>query len=167
MPSASIEPQRVSCASTRTLSPIALSSATTSKGSSRAAAARFSPRWFSEEVPGISRMLGERCSSHASEHGRLQWRESSQREERDISDALLRESIDECIVIAMRHVVEVLHAHDLGNSLGLLQLPWRDVAETDVTNQSPPFQFSQRTQRFLDRSLRWRRDSTHSEVDDV
>src|SRR6516164_5061732 len=29
-------------------------------------AARFSRRWATDDVPGISRMLGERCSSHAS-----------------------------------------------------------------------------------------------------
>src|SRR5262249_18617874 len=29
-------------------------------------AARFSRRWATDDVPGISRMLGERCSNHAS-----------------------------------------------------------------------------------------------------
>src|SRR5580700_215160 len=45
---------------------IALSSAIVAEGSSNAAAPRFSRRWFSEDVPGISRMLGERCRSQAS-----------------------------------------------------------------------------------------------------
>ena len=27
---------------------------------------RFSRRWSTDEVPGISKILGERCSSHAS-----------------------------------------------------------------------------------------------------
>ena len=42
------------------------SSVRTSGGSVNRPAARFSRRWVSDDVPGISRMLGARCSSHAS-----------------------------------------------------------------------------------------------------
>jgi hypothetical protein len=48
------------CATDLPLAAIALSSAIASEGSSNAAAARFSRRWSVEDVPGISRMLGER-----------------------------------------------------------------------------------------------------------
>ena len=42
------------------------SAARASSGNARSAAARFSRRWASDEVPGISRMLGARASSQAS-----------------------------------------------------------------------------------------------------
>src|SRR6516225_9472498 len=54
------------CPAAGTLAAIALSSAIACGGSSNAAAARFSRRWFVEDVPGISRMLGERSRSQAS-----------------------------------------------------------------------------------------------------
>lgn len=65
------------------------------------------------------------------------------------------ESIDEGIVIAARHVVEVLDTNDRLDFLSLLELPRSDVAETDVTNQSLALQFGTRSKWFLDRSLRW------------
>src|SRR4029077_11615486 len=42
------------------------SSARICGGSVNRPAARFSRRWATDDVPGINRMLGERCSSHAS-----------------------------------------------------------------------------------------------------
>ncbi len=78
-----------------------------------------------------------------------------------------REFVYERIVIAIRHVVEILHAYDLRDSLRFLQLPCSYVAQSDVTNQSPPLQLHQHSQWCLDRSFRWRGDSTHSKVDDV
>src|SRR6266446_4749860 len=47
------------------LVPMASSLATVSGGSCNDAAFRFSRRCSTDEVPGMSRMLGERCSSHA------------------------------------------------------------------------------------------------------
>ena len=46
--------------------PIESRSAIISEGSCSVAALRFSRRCSTEDVPGISRMLGERCRSHAS-----------------------------------------------------------------------------------------------------
>src|SRR4051795_10580094 len=45
---------------------IASSSFNASGGSARPAPATFSRRWSTDDVPGISRMFGERCRSHAS-----------------------------------------------------------------------------------------------------
>src|SRR5579862_8802216 len=98
---------------------------------------------------------------------RLQWSESSQREEWDISDALLRESIYEGIVIAMCQIVEVLHANNLGNSLTFLQLPGSDVAEADMTNQPLMLQLGEHRQGFLDGSFRWRHHSADSKINYV
>ena len=97
----------------------------------------------------------------------MQWRESSQREERDIRYAFLGEGIDEGIVTAAGHVVEVLDTNDLRDFLSLLELPGRDVAEADVTNQSVVLQFGQRSQGLLDRTFRWLQDGTNPEVDDL
>ena len=70
------------------------------------AAARFSSRWATELVPGISRMLGERCSSQASatwrpvasycrrdlvELGQVERAEAAEREVGHVVDALLGE----------------------------------------------------------------------------
>src|SRR5260370_19479744 len=63
---------------------------------------------------------------------RLQRRESFQREEWDIGDALLCKSIDEGVVIAMCQIVEVLDANNIRDSLTHLQLPETDVSEADA-----------------------------------
>jgi len=46
--------------------PTAFSSSSTSGESVTPADARFSRRWLTDDVPGISRILGARCRSHAS-----------------------------------------------------------------------------------------------------
>jgi DNA-binding Lrp family transcriptional regulator len=46
--------------------PTALRAATASAGNSMPPAAAFSRRWAAEDVPGMSRIAGERCSSQAS-----------------------------------------------------------------------------------------------------
>ena len=96
-------------------------------------------------------MFGERWRSHASatciggslqgrcycvERRRLQWGESSEREERHIGYALPGEVVDEGIVAPVREVVEVLHADYLRDGLGLYQLRRSDVTQTEMTNQS-------------------------------
>src|SRR5260370_432280 len=98
---------------------------------------------------------------------RLQRRESFQREEWDIGDALLRKSIDEGVVIAMCQIVEVLDANNIRDSLTFLQLPESDVAEADATNQPLTLQVGEYRQGFLDVSFRWLEHSTDSKVNDV
>jgi hypothetical protein len=63
-PNAGVTPATLSQAGPR--APIASSRSSTSSDSSSSAAARFSRRCSSDQVPGISRMLGERWSSQAS-----------------------------------------------------------------------------------------------------
>ena len=85
----------------------------------------------------MSRMFGERWSSHASatcmgvalrdaatsfERRGLQRSEAAEREERDVGDALRGEVVDEGVVRAMGDVVEVLDADDFGDGLRLGQL---------------------------------------------
>ena len=113
------------------------SSASVSSGSASSAAARFSRRWSSDDVPGISRMLGARCSSQASatcigvaprlrRHVRqrrgLQRREAAEREERHIGDAVPRQLVDQRVVVAVREVVLVLHADDRRDGARFLDL---------------------------------------------
>src|SRR5271168_196838 len=99
--------------------------------------------------------------------GRLQRSETSQREERDISDALLGQNIDESIVSALRDVVEVLDANDLRDFPSFLELPWSDVAETDVANQPLTLQLGEHSKRFRDGALRRLLHSTYAKVDDI
>jgi len=67
----------------------------------------------------------------------------------------------------VRHVVEILHAHDLGKGLGLSELSGGDVAQTDMADQPLTFKLGEHTQRLLDRSVRRVQDSAHSKVHDV
>ena len=55
---------------------------------------------------------GVNCSRCCIERRRLQRSETSQRKERHIRYALTREVIDKAVVIAMRDVVQVLHANN-------------------------------------------------------
>ena len=80
---------------------------------------------------------------------------------------MLRESIDEGIVTPLCHVVEVLHANYLRDSLSLPELLGSDVADTDVTNQPLTLQFSKHRHWLLDRSLRWLHDATDAQVHHV
>src|ERR1700683_2085418 len=70
------------------------------------------------------------------ELGRLQGRESSQGEERNVGDALPGEGVEEGVNFSIGHVVEILDANDVGDFLRLLKLLWSDVAKTEVANQS-------------------------------
>src|SRR6202008_2490731 len=100
------------------------------------------------------------------EHGRLQRRESSQREKRDVRSPLLREDVDEGVVLTLGHVIEVLDADDLRDSLPVSELPGSHVAETDMPNQPLSLQFRKHPQRFRDRSFRWVHNSTHPKISD-
>jgi hypothetical protein len=66
---------------------------------------------------------------------------------------LLGQSIDEGIVTAAYHVVEVLDTNYLRDFLSLLELPGSDVAETDMTNQFLALHFGQHSKRLLNRSF--------------
>ena len=81
----------------------------------------------------------------------LQWSKSSQWEERHVGDALPREFANEAVIVPVRNVVEVLHADDLRDLLRLRQLPWTDIAQTEMTNQSLMLEFGEHREGFLDR----------------
>src|SRR5690348_9596472 len=66
------------------------------------------------------------------ERSGLQRTESSQREERHVSDALSSKLVDESVVISMRDVVQILHANDLRYFLRFRELPRSRIAQTDV-----------------------------------
>src|SRR6516162_2115404 len=104
---------------------------------------------------------------YAVENRRLQWGEPAQWEEGYIGHALLGQSVDEGIVTAPCHVVEVLDANNLCDFLGLLELPGGDVAETDVAYQFLALHFGKHSQRFFDRFFRRLEHCTDPEVDDV
>src|SRR5579872_3449387 len=99
--------------------------------------------------------------------GRLQRVEPTEWKERHIGDALRGKVIDESIVVPVCHVVEILHAYDLGNGLSLSELRGTDVAQTDVADQPLTFKLGEHTQWLPDRSLRRSHHSANSKVHDV
>ena len=123
------------------------SSASISSGNFSSADARFSRRWSSDDVPGISKMLGARDSSQASAtcigrcaqprgHMRkrrgLERAESAEREERHIGDALPRQVVNQRVVFAVRDVKMVLHANHWRDWARLLDLCRRRIAKPQV-----------------------------------
>src|SRR5262249_42468327 len=96
-----------------------------------------------------------------------QWREASQREERDVSDALLGKGIDEGVVFALGDVVKVLDANDFGNFLSFCELPRSDVAEADVLNQFLTFHIGKDSDLFLDRAFGWFGNSADAQIHHV
>ena len=75
--------------------------------------------------------------------------------------------VDESIVVPVRHIVEILHANDLCHGLRFGQLLGRNVAQTDVTDQSLTLEFDEFSQRFRDRSFRRFREPSNSEIHHV
>ena len=107
--------------------PMPSSSATSASESCSAAPAMFSRRWVTDEVPGISRMFGERWSSQARatamgaavetvRHGvqgvGLQRGEAAEGEVGHVGDALGGKAVDQVVVATIGNVVEVLDADD-------------------------------------------------------
>ena len=103
------------------------SSARSSSDSLSPVPATFSRRCAVDDVPGMSRMFGDRRSSQARATAmgvapsrvatsrstrRLQRAEAPQREERHEGGPVHREQVDERVVLALGDVVEVLHADD-------------------------------------------------------
>ena len=58
-------------------------------------------------------------------------RESSQRKKWHVRYSVLRQAIDEGVVVAVGHVVEVLHTRDICNFLRLGELLWNDAVPTE------------------------------------
>ena len=83
---------------------------------------------------------------------RIERRKSPQREERHIRHALRRELIHKGVIVSPFDVEKVRYADDLRNLLRLSQLPRRDIAQTEMTDQ-PLLEFGQHGQRFFNRSL--------------
>jgi len=67
---------------------------------------------------------------------RLQRCESAKWEVRYIGDAVLGQVVDQGVVIAMRHIVLVLHANDLAGPPPFRDLRRRDVTQPDVTHEA-------------------------------
>ncbi len=55
--------------------------------------------------------------------------------------------VDQRVVVAMRQIVQVLHADDRRDAAALLDLRRRDVAEPDMTHQPLPLKIGQHGQR--------------------
>ena len=53
----------------------------------------------------------------------------------------------------MREIVLVLYANDLADPTRFRDLCRRDIAQPDVTDQTPPLEFGQDSQRRFDRSF--------------
>ena len=73
----------------------------------------------------------------------------------------------ECIIIPVRNVVKILHAHNVRHGLSFGQLRRRDVAQTDMANESLLLELDEHGQMFRNRHLRRLLDSSHPEIDDI
>ncbi len=97
--------------------------------------------------PGISKIFGERCNSHASatcmgvapearsnirQRRGLQRCKAPEREERHVSNAIVGQSINHCIISTVRDVVFVLHTDNFGNLARLCNLRRCDVAQANM-----------------------------------
>ena len=115
------------------------SSANVSGESVNRAAAKFSRRCATEDVPGINRIFGDRCSSQASATciGVVRSRSATVDRVDDCSGVkppsgkngtpLPGQIINQGIVLAMGQVMVVLHANDIRDRLRLRRLRGRDV----------------------------------------
>jgi hypothetical protein len=102
------------------------------------------------------------------ESRRLQRRKPAEREEGHVCDALPGQVVDQGVVLALDHVVVVLHAHNVGDRLRLCYLGGRDVAQTDVADQPLAPEVSQHRHRLGDGPLLEAVARTHrAVVDDV
>src|SRR6267154_4213123 len=104
------------------------------------------------------------CRRGSVKRRRLQGSEPAKRKERHISNALLREIIDELVIAPVSQIVEVLDADYFGDRLSLSQLLRSDVAEAEMTDQSLLLELGKHRQRFFDRFFRRFRHSSHSKV---
>ena len=62
--------------------------------------------------------------------------------------------VDEGVVVAVCHVIGVLHTDDLGNLPAFRQLRGIDIAQAKMSDQSLRLQLCQHAKRFCDRTLR-------------
>ncbi len=79
-----------------------------------------------------------KASGDLAERRRLERREATEREERNVGDAARRELIDERVVATVCQVVEVLDADDLGELTPFGDLGRCDVAEADMADEASP-----------------------------
>jgi hypothetical protein len=131
----------------------------------------FSRRWASEDVPGMSRMFGDRCSSHASgdrrELGRLQRRESAEREVGHVGDALGGEGVDQWIVLPVGDVVEVLHLDDRRDRARFGDLCRIHGADAQVADQALLLQLSEHGERLGERAGHRAVRAADPQIDDI
>jgi hypothetical protein len=141
---------------------IAWSSAFVPGCSARAAAARFSLKWFSEDAPGMSRILGERWSKHASATCiGVACKEPAIRSSTDDCNGVNPPNGKNgtyampCCTRASMKASSRRCANYFGDRLSLPKLIRGDAAETDVTNQPLTLQLSKCLKgSSIDRSVR-------------
>ena len=81
----------------------------------------------------------------------MERRKPSEREKWDVGYFLLSKVIDEAVVYAMGHVVQVLHADNRSYRPGLGELLRADIAETQMTNQALTLELGQRGELLFNR----------------
>src|SRR5262249_34341793 len=92
---------------------------------------------------------------------------SSEREERHIRYALRCKLVHKGIIVPLSDVEKVLDADDRSDLPRLRELPGRDIAQTEMTDQSLTLEVRKRGERFFNRSLRWFEHLAHAQIDHV
>src|SRR5579863_5927208 len=113
--------------------------------------------WNKKNVAGALKQPGQRDLYRRRLHGRrnrvelcrLQRREPSERKVRHVSNALDGKIVNESVVAALGHVVEVLNADNLRDGPRLGQLAGRNCAETNMPNETLVLEFSERGERLF------------------
>ena len=151
-------------------------------GKFMAAPATFSRRCSTDEVPGISRMFGERCSSQASATaiGVASRRIATDFRTSDCSGVKpprgkygtyaipwAASELDYVVVVPVGNIVKVLHADDWSDGLRLVDLLLRYRAQAEMSDQPFPLQLYERAKRFGYRSRLCGRKPTYAQVDHI
>jgi hypothetical protein len=159
--------------------PIRSSSATSLSERASPAPTTFSRRCAVDDVPGISRMFGDRCSSQASatDIGAALSRAATPESAPDWSGVKppsgkngtygIPPPVDEVVVVAVSEVVHILHAHDRGDALRLSDLVRGGVADPEVADQTLLPESGERLERLSERTGPGGLGIAHAHVDQI
>ena len=111
-------------------------------------------------------MASRRVATDSSVSG-LKWGEAAEREVGHVGDALCGEGLDQVVIDPVGEVVEVLHAHDRRDRLGLGGLLRGDGADAEMLDQSFLLHLRERDERLGDRARLGAVEPPDAQIDDI